>query len=285
MKNTKEMELPISVVDTIRKRQSVRTYVDESLAVETRAAIEAYMEDLRNPFDVKTHLHIVDRQTGAQGERLGTYGVIKGAHTFLGVSVPKREQALLAAGYDFENLILLATDMGLGTVWLGGTFSKSSFAKTMKVGADELFPAISPVGYPAGRRRLLERIMRGTVGSGKRKPWNQLFFRDDFRTSLSEDDAKEYRIPLEMVRLAPSSLNAQPWRVVKTEKGCHFYCQRKSVVWENGVCMGSIDIGIALSHFHQTSLELGLSGHLEQKCPDISDVPSDLQYVISWTVD
>ena len=69
----------------------------------------------------------------ADDEKLGTCGVIKGASTFLGVSIPDTELAPLAAGYEFENLILAATHMGLGTVWMAATFNRDSFASVMKI--------------------------------------------------------------------------------------------------------------------------------------------------------
>lgn len=49
---------------------------------------------------------IVDKELRSDGEKLGTYGVIKGESTFLGVSIPDTKLAPLEAGYEFENLIL-----------------------------------------------------------------------------------------------------------------------------------------------------------------------------------
>ena len=36
------------------------------------------------PFGVKVNIHLVDKAVAAGGEKLGTYGVIKGSSTFLG---------------------------------------------------------------------------------------------------------------------------------------------------------------------------------------------------------
>ena len=80
---------------------------------------------------IRDSTYIIDQKLNADGERLGTYGIIKGASTFLGVSIPDTKLAPLAAGYEFENLILLATHMGLGTVWLAATFNRESFALSL----------------------------------------------------------------------------------------------------------------------------------------------------------
>lgn len=42
------------------------------------------------PFGVKVNIHLVDKAVAAGGEKLGTYGVIKGSSTFLGI---RREHA------------------------------------------------------------------------------------------------------------------------------------------------------------------------------------------------
>ena len=41
-----------------------------------------------------------------------------------------------------------------------------------------------------------------------------------------ENKAEEASDPLEMVRLAPSAVNKQPWRVVATDNAVHFYLKR-----------------------------------------------------------
>lgn len=46
-----------------------------------------------------------------------------------------------------------------------------------------------------------------------------------------------------------------------------------------------VDLGIALSHFHQTALEHGLVGHFE-KVEDIKiQIPENTNYIISWKIE
>ena len=84
-------------------------------------------------------------------------------------------------------------------------------------------PAITPVGYAAEKPSFHEQLMRSTMKSARRKPWKELFFRADFKTPLTEADAGAYAEPLELLRLAPSATNAQPWRVVMDGQFFHFY--------------------------------------------------------------
>lgn len=123
------MKLSIPVVETIQKRHSVRTYEKKPLLPQDRRQLKECMARLDNPFGVPVHLYLIDKAVGEGGEKLGTYGVIKGAGSFLGLSVPDLPLAPLAAGYEFENLILYATHMGLGTVWLAATFSGTALPR------------------------------------------------------------------------------------------------------------------------------------------------------------
>lgn len=280
-----EWKLPIPIVDTIKKRHSVRTFTSQKLSAEDKKKLTDFFKELQNPFGVDVHIHILDKELDSNGEKLGTYGVIKGASTFLGVSVPHVEDAFFAAGYEFENLILYAASMGLGTVWLAATFSRSHFASAMKIGSDEWFPAISPVGYTAAKQSIRESLMRAAMKSSSRKPWSHLFFRDDFGTALTEHDAGDYAECLEMLRLAPSATNAQPWRVLKRGNVYHFYETHSANLSENEAKIKQVDLGIALSHFHQTALERGLSGKFEKLTQDDVKVPNNTWYFISWIAD
>ena len=280
--NTK---LSIPVVETIKKRQSVRTYKDKMLSDSDRRKLLEYINMVDNPFNVPVKIHIIDKNLNENGEKLGTYGTIKGAKTFLGLSVPNTDMALVAAGYQFENLILYATNMGLGTVWLAATFSRDDFSKAMQIDKNDLFIAISPVGYPTEKRRMAENLMRTAMKSSSRKSWDKLFYFENFQNPMTETLAGDYAIPLEMVRLAPSATNSQPWRVLKTGNAYHFYETHKQNASKEEALIKQVDLGIALSHFHQTALEQGLKGKFEKLSQKNIDIPSDTHYIISWIAD
>lgn len=279
------MKLPIPVVDTIQKRHSVRTYENQPLLPRDRDTLLECMKQMDNPFGVPVHTYIIDKTLSAGGEKLGTYGIIKGASTFLGISIPDTKLAPLAAGYQFETLILFATHMGLGTVWLAATFDRDSFSSAMEIPKHELFLAISPVGYPAAKRSLTETLMRSTMKFSSRKEWKELFYQADFHTPLTQELAGAYAQPLEMVRLAPSAKNAQPWRVRKEGNAYHFYAHYKPGLSKGEETIKQVDVGIALSHFHQTALELGLTGTFEQIPQEDVKLPENLHYMISWRID
>ncbi|MFW0966733.1 MAG: nitroreductase family protein [Thermacetogeniaceae bacterium] len=271
------------IEEIIKKRVSVRTYTGEPLANEIKEKINDYIATLSNPFNTKVNFKLLESKTAANAAKLGTYGVIKGAVNYIGATIKKQDYALEALGYEFEKLILYITSLGLGSCWLGGTFKKGEFAKAMSVQDDEFFPVISPVGYPSDKKRLVDSIIRFMVHENLRKPWEELFFYKNFSTPLSKSDVGEYWIALEMVRLAPSASNKQPWRIVKDDNLYHFYeCKTPGFIKLFGYDIQRIDMGIAACHFHLTAIEKNLNGSFHKLPEGKTDLPDDTSYIFSW---
>ena len=206
--------LPFNLIDAVNNRYSMRTFKSEPVNAETRQKILNYAEQISNPFGPKIRIKFIEKRTSANGEKLGTYGIIKNANLFLGVAIKNVEGAQEALGYEFEQLVLYMTSLGLGTCWIGGTFDKGAFAEAMKPEADEIFTIICPVGYGTGRKRFFEKIMRRNLKADSRLSWYKLFFKNDFETPLQAADCPDYEEALELVRQAPSAVNKHPWRVV-----------------------------------------------------------------------
>ncbi|MBR1615511.1 MAG: nitroreductase family protein [Treponema sp.] len=281
MKFNETEKMPFDVAKAIRERESTRTFEPKPLSPEDKAALLGFYESQTNPFGVEVRVQYVSKETGGENVKLGTYGTIKGAKDFLALTVKDQPFAMEAVGYQFENFVLKATDMGLGTVWLAATFSRKDFERSMEIKDGELFPCICPIGYPLGRRSILERVTRASLGSKNRKAWSKIFFDGDFDHPLSENASGAYRNALEMLRLAPSATNSQPWAVVKEGNEFHFFNDYKAGVSSDVEKIKHVDLGIALSHFHQTALQDGLNGKFEIR--DIKfDFPENMHYVLSF---
>ncbi|MDL2297463.1 nitroreductase family protein [Bacteroidales bacterium OttesenSCG-928-B11] len=265
----------MSTIEAITLRKSVRSYANKPLSETDRNAILNYISELKQPLGGKAHIELVSTHLGDQPVKLGTYGVISNAKNFL---VLLYEPGLLAeqnAGYLFEQIVLFCTTLNLGTCWLGGTFSRSDFVKHVQIKENEQLRMVSPVGYPAEKTRWLDRLMRKGAGSDHRKPFEKLFFENDFETPLTPEKAGEYAQVLEMVRLAPSASNSQPWRIVKSGNHFHFYDHAKGMFSAN-------DLGIALCHFGETCKELNLKGKFEIVEERKISREYDDHYITSW---
>lgn len=264
----------------VTKRYSVRTFNKKPVEKETRQALLSYAASLDNPFGPHIRVQFIEKETAANGEKLGTYGVIKGAKLFMGVTVADKPNAALAVGYEFEKLVLYAASLGLGTCWLGGTFNRSAFAEAMEIKEGEIFSILSPLGYAANAKSLTEKLMRFGIKADHRLAWSEIFYDKGLETPLTEDYSGPYRFALEMLRLAPSAVNKQPWRIVICDNAVHFYKKGLTAAEMLGIDMQSIDLGIAMCHFDLAVQQEGMTGHFEMNDPQL-DVPG-LQYMASW---
>lgn len=272
------------ITDVIKNRRSVRTYHDSKLPKEVKEKLQDYAEGIKGPFGVGVHMKLIENEdmVKQKGGKIGTYGVIKGASCFVAGIISKEAGSLEELGYSMEKLLLYGEALGLGSCWLGGTFKRSQFAKTLELRDNQLIPAISPIGYPADKRTMLESIMRRVAGSDNRKLWSELFFEGHFDKALTELEAGSYKTVLEMVRLAPSASNKQPWRLVKQTYGYDFYLEHtKGYSKALGFSIQRIDMGIAMCHFYMTAEELGIKGSWMQK-PEKHTGVADREYIISW---
>lgn len=278
--------LPYSLEDAVKNRYSMRTFSDKPVDEATRKNILDYAEKIDNPFGPKLRLKFIEKSTDSNGEKLGTYGIIKNAKLFLGVAVKKTGDFCEAIGYEFEKLVLYMTSLGLGTCWIGGTFDKGSFAQIMQPAEDEIFTIISPVGYGTGKKRMFEKVMRANIKADTRLPWDKLFFKDDFKTALVAEKQDSSFAPfakaLEFVRLAPSAVNKQPWRIVYDGKTFHFFENHSlPASSQDGYDIQRVDMGIAECHFDLALKEEGIEGHFEKM--DINfEVPAGTDYITSW---
>jgi nitroreductase len=238
----------MSVVELIKERKSVRSYAGKPLGTELISSIREYVNQLNPPFGAKARIEIASTQVGNQPVKLGTYGVISGAADFLVLINEGGVMSDVGAGYMFEQVVLYCTELGLGTCWLGGTINRKDFMEQVKLKQEESIAIISPVGFRREKRRLVDTMMRVAAGSDNRKPFGSLFFKENFDVPLDEKAVDRYKTPLEMVRLAPSASNKQPWRVVLKDEIFHFY-HRVGRFSAN-------DIGIALCNFEQTCQEM-----------------------------
>lgn len=274
-----------SITEIIKQRISVRTYFTHPLTPEIKDTLRRVFSSIRGPFGGSVRFALIERDLAlrAANAKLGTYGVIRGASTYIGAVVEKADRDLEDFGYSLEKTILYATSLGLGTCWLGGTFKKSEFSKAMEQKDHEILPCISPIGYPSSKKSLIESAMRFAAGSKNRKRWDELFFSGDFSHGLSESEAGKYVTPLEMLRLAPSASNKQPWRIVKEQSKTHFYLQHtKGYAKMLAYDLQRVDMGIAMCHFELTAKEQGIEGKWHISKPGSISTPQDTEYVVSW---
>lgn len=261
----------------IRERHSVRTFDGNALKETDRLQLESCLSQLANPFGIPVEFRLLNA-----GEHHLSSPVIVGTDLYLAAKVKRQEHFELAYGYSFESVCLYAQSLGIGTVMLAATLSRDTFEKAMALREGEVLPCVSPVGYPAAKRSIRETMMRKAIRADDRLPFEQLFCDGSFGRPLSCGAAGALADCLEMVRLAPSAANRQPWRAVVQGRAVHFY-ELKSMKDSPLGDIQKVDMGIALSHFDLAAQEKGIAARFVFEDPGLS-APGNMHYIVSCEV-
>ena len=176
---------------------------------------------------------------------------------------------------------MYAWSIGIGTVWIAGTFNREQFEAAMGLAEDEVMLCAAPIGYTAEKMSIREALMRKGVKADWRYEPEELFFDGQYGTPFKADEADEVLArALDEVRWAPSAVNKQPWRIVLEGGRAHFdEKQDKGFVTERGD-LQKVDIGIALYHFMHEYEEAGKTVTLKDADPGLK-VPDGVRYVVT----
>lgn len=273
--HNKAVFMIIPVKDIIRRRKSVRSFDGKPLTDADRTNLEEYINAMTNPFGVPVEFRLLD----AKAHKLSS-PVIVGENTYLAAKVKREGHYEIAYGYSFEKACLYALSLGIGTVMLAASLSRSTFEQAMDVKSDEVLPTASPVGYPAEKRSIRENLMRKGLKADERISFDELFFDGTFGTGLTKEAAGDFAEALEMARLAPSAGNKQPWRAVVQGDKVYFY-EQKSMKDSPLGDIQKVDVGIALAHFDLTMAENGFTGNFAFENPGI-ETPVDTYYIVTF---
>ena len=264
------------LMKTIQGRRSVRTFDGIPVSGEDRDRLERYMRQITNPFGIPVRFVLLDaKEYGLSSP------VLSGEKLYVAGKVDKVPYADVAFGYSFEKLVLYAWSLGIGTTWIGGTMKREVFEKAAGLEDGEMMPCISPLGYPANRLSIKEALMRRGVGADNRMPAEKIFFDGVWDAVLPGEKQAPISDLIEMVRLAPSAVNKQPWRIIVSGNDYHFYEKHdKGYVNEKVGDMQKIDIGIALCHFMSGLEAQGKKPEIVTENPGIA-IPESVEYIVT----
>ncbi len=280
-----------TVLELVRERFSCRTYLRKPLDGEVRARLREILTSLEaGPFGGRTRLVLMAASAGDERELkgLGTYGTIKDPQGFVVGIAGTGPMDLEDLGYVMEKAVLEATDLGLGTCWLGGFFRRSRFADKAGLSEGETIPAVVSAGYCGDAARsggFFGMISRRS----SRLPPDELFFLGTFDRPLAAGEAGPFSAALEAVRWAPSASNKQPWRILRQGRRWHFYL-RRTRGYRTGLqsrLLGQadlqrMDMGIVMCHFELAAREAGASGTWEIADPGIFLPDGLIGYTATW---
>ncbi len=278
-----------SIQEIIRQRYSCRSYLDKPIEELHKQKLINFLNSTIGPLVTKARFELITAtENDTQSLKgLGTYGFIKNPAGFIVGAIEQGKNNLEDYGYLLEKIVLNATEIGLDSCWVGGLFTKSNFAKKINIHKSEIVPAVIAIGYSTQDR--LREIMRRQMNANLRLPKSHLFFSDAFDHPLDIDNNDPFSAILEMVRLAPSASNKQPWRIVRIGKAWHFYLQRTKGYGKGTLIFGifriadlqRVDMGIAMCHFELTAESLGYYGKWSTADPELK-ISEGTEYIATW---
>ena len=226
--------------DAISIRSSRRTYlpsdVDYGCINKLRSLIDEYNQK------AELNMQLALNHSEAFNGLLKSYGMFNGVRNYIGLienmNDPFNQEKL---GYYGELIVLQATDMRLGTCWVGGTFDRKSCPFILS--EHERIACVITFGNVPNERSMKEKLIYAIVHR-KAKTMEELYMADAPLPGW-------FQSGLAAVQKAPSAVNRQP--VVFSYNNGIVYASVKDI----GINGMALDLGIAKLHF-----ELGAGGGL-----------------------
>ena len=219
----------MTLTEAVLQRRSVRRYLPTPIPPARQTQLRKTIEQINRRSGL--HIQLICDHPDPFASFVSTYGMLKGVRNYLIFAGPAADEHLEEkCGYYGEEIILTATAMGLGTCWVGGTFSKKKLADVLQPGEKPV--CVASIGYPEEMR----------TGSRRSKTIQQL-------SSSPADAPAWFAAAMESVCRAPSAINRQ---------GVHFTMDADRSVTVRRSAKGPfslMDLGIAKYHF-----EIGAHG-------------------------
>ena len=210
----------LSLYEMIYKRKSCRSFTTEAVDAETLQKIGNFVMKPLHP-KINVRMDIVSRE---QVKCICPWTT----QQLIAVYSEEKDGWLENVGFMFQQMDLYLHSLGLGVCWLGlGRMDPKSAPEVDGM----TFVIMLAFGHPKGD------LYRFASKGFKRKTLAQI-----------ADFADEQ---LEPARLAPSSINSQPWYFTHQGDTIHVYCVRKGLPGY----MNRIDVGIALAHLYVANRE------------------------------
>lgn len=219
------MEQIISISEALLKRQSTRIYDPKPLASDVLKQITDYASSVEPLFPgLQSKVEII----GAPDVK----SMMKWrAPHYLALYGEDSDEGRMNMAYIYEQVILYITSLGLGTCWATSVSPKEK--------------------HETGSMKWLAVIAFGKPDNGN--GWRESS--DIKRKPMSEISDKNNSL-LEAARIAPSSMNNQPWYFRHKDGEILVYCKKQGLLTKWMIPQNRIDIGIALGNLKTIHPEL-----------------------------
>lgn len=199
----------MNLYEAIFVRKSVRNYMFEPLHELMLDNLLKYYTELQSLFgQIETEIVILDNCRGQQ-KKINMFGVK--APYYMALYSESAEKCSMNAGYLMQQMVLYMCSLGLGTCYCAGV-------------------GLKKVQKERDGKRLIALVAFGkSKGSHVRKQTEARRLELKELCVFKEIPRQWMKQLLEAARLAPSSMNSQPWRFVVYDNRIHIFSKKHSV--------------------------------------------------------
>lgn len=208
----------MDMMDIIRRRHSVRQYLDKPIPRELREQLDAYAEELNRAGGL--HMQIIYDEPECFRSRMAHYGRFENCGNYIAVIGKKAPDLDERCGRFGELLVLKAQELGLNTCWTALTHGKSK--ASLAEGEKEVI--IIALGYGKTQGAARKSKAAGAV------------------SNITPDSPDWFQKGVEAALLAPTAVNQQRFRLTLSGRTVSAKAGRI------GTCL-KIDLGIVKCHF------------------------------------
>lgn len=232
----------MNLYEAIFVRKSIRKYKMQAIDQTKLDGILHFAESLPMLFDdISVEYKIIDNT--AQNKKFTGAFMVKAPYYFI-IASDTTKNYNINIGYLMQQISLYLTAKGLGSCYLGATKPSKDIL------ADLQHDYVLVLAFGEGENEIYR-----TTEKAKRLPESDIAV---YKTEVK----KPVKTLIKAARLAPSSMNNQPWRFIVYNNRIHVFC-RKNIFLSSVLSeMKLIDIGVCLANVLVAAEELWVDVNL-----------------------
>ena len=197
--------------EAMKSRVSCRAYASKPVEEEKISELKGLVDQMNQESGLSMQFYGSNGKTELKLNGAMFTGPVYWYAVLVGGDDPESAEKI---GYYGEKLVMRATELGLGTCWVGGTYDKDSIRAQLL--SDQKVWDVIPIGYPLDKVPFKQKMIRERIRS------KNTSLKDFFESDVPfEQIPKWIRICGQAVLDGPSAVNGQPIRCIYRKDDTH----------------------------------------------------------------
>jgi hypothetical protein len=247
-----------SLYSAILTRRSVRKYIPQPLSREDWEWVDKVIENSK-PLVSSNQFHISTMETISDESHLkllGVYGRLINPPYYLIPSISGDRFLLTDLGFRMQQITVQLWLKRIGTCYIGCLSRESEILGILDLPDKARIGAFLVFGHPSGGIgfQTLASITHLLDGRNHRQPFHKIFYLDSWENPANPPG--EIIELMQAARMAPSAVNAQPWRFVLKDRDLFIFVVRNYFkyllpsnenycFYDGGICLANLDMALS----------------------------------------